>query len=579
MSDPESRQARRQLASGILNRFRLVFKADGGDQEVSSATPLPVVVVSGGSAGQAAQAVTLGAGNVDATTQRVTLAADGAGVTALSNIDVGLGAPNVVAAAADGTGNYAVIAGIKRALLNWSALLARIPALVGGRIPVDGSGVTQPVQAVSQNTWTAGFSASGASVLDARFAAPKVSAGVTYAQSAGSLSIASGTNPNAEFLCRSIESFKGSMRLRFSAILSQRINNSNFEVLLADLIADAVPYTIVNAATVNVTAPAHGFTATEIGQFMFLGGVTGANGLPGRYALASIPDENNLRFTVAGWPATGTGTLTVFGRNFIRNQFTGAVATSMTVDAQRNGWAIGGTNAVINTTLSPGVMIAAELTGRDVFWQDALRASVTTPNFRTLASRYENVPDQAVDLHVFIWCWNGAAAPASSTTLTLGHIAVESFPNTSTYIQGIRSQGGINPLPVAQQGNIVLAASVNTIGQVIAQDNIYYLESTTNLAANANFTGTAKDVGVATAANHRYSAFNAIAFADQAGVLRIEISNDSAIWRRATSDIAVAANTPVIASIPVVTRHHRVVFVNGAAAQGAFMINSSFTAS
>jgi len=86
--------------------------------------------------------VTRGSGVVDSGTQRVTLATDGPGVAAL-------GTPADAAAAADGTGNYSIIGGIKRGLLNWATLLARIPALVSGRIPVDGSGVTQPMSVTS----------------------------------------------------------------------------------------------------------------------------------------------------------------------------------------------------------------------------------------------------------------------------------------------------------------------------------------------------------------------------------------------------------------------------------------------
>lgn len=64
--------------------------------------------------------------------------------TALTNIDVDLGAPADAAASTD-TGSFSIIALIKRGMQNWTTLLARIPALVSGRIPVDGSGVTQPV--------------------------------------------------------------------------------------------------------------------------------------------------------------------------------------------------------------------------------------------------------------------------------------------------------------------------------------------------------------------------------------------------------------------------------------------------
>jgi len=48
-------------------------------------------------------------------------------------------------AATTDTGTFSVLAFIKRGLQNWTTLLAKLPTLVSGRIPVDGSGVTQPV--------------------------------------------------------------------------------------------------------------------------------------------------------------------------------------------------------------------------------------------------------------------------------------------------------------------------------------------------------------------------------------------------------------------------------------------------
>jgi hypothetical protein len=50
------------------------------------------------------------------------------------------------------TGVFSIISLIKRGLQNWTTLLAKIPALVSGRIPVDGSGVTQPVSLASVPT-------------------------------------------------------------------------------------------------------------------------------------------------------------------------------------------------------------------------------------------------------------------------------------------------------------------------------------------------------------------------------------------------------------------------------------------
>lgn len=64
--------------------------------------------------------------------------------TSLANLDTDLGAQTDAAATTD-TGTFSTIALIKRGLQNWTTLLGRIPALVSGRIPVDGSGVTQPI--------------------------------------------------------------------------------------------------------------------------------------------------------------------------------------------------------------------------------------------------------------------------------------------------------------------------------------------------------------------------------------------------------------------------------------------------
>lgn len=101
----------------------------------SDQSALPVTVVNF----PATQAIT--AASLPLPTGAATAAAQTAGNTSLANIDADIGAIGDVAAAAEGTGNYSIIAGIKRALLNWASLLARIPASLGqknmaGSLPV-----------------------------------------------------------------------------------------------------------------------------------------------------------------------------------------------------------------------------------------------------------------------------------------------------------------------------------------------------------------------------------------------------------------------------------------------------------
>ena len=318
-----------------------------------------------------------------------------------------------------------------------------------------------PVRQVSQMVDVAGFSAVGASVLDPYFNTPIVGTGVTYNQAAGSLNVLSGVTTNAEFLARSVKSYRGAMRMRFSLITSQRIANSNFAVMLADLIGEGLSYTINSATSVTVAVPGHTFNATNVGQFVQMGGITGAAGVPGRYAIASVVAGTSITFTVAGFPASGSGTCTLFGRNYIRNLVTGTTATALNVDAQRNGWATGDTGATINTTASPGTIIQCEMTGREVFWNDTLRASVGATATTSRANRYENIPDANTELYVFLWNFNGATAPASTTTFTFSHLSVESFPNNSVYLQGVRSVGTANALPIT--GNISTVLTVSTV--------------------------------------------------------------------------------------------------------------------
>lgn len=93
-----------------------------------------------------AAAVPVSAATLPLPSGAATSALQTTGNTSLASIDADLGLTTDAAATSD-TGTFSLIALVKRALTNWTTLLARIPALVGGRVPVDGSGVTQPVSA------------------------------------------------------------------------------------------------------------------------------------------------------------------------------------------------------------------------------------------------------------------------------------------------------------------------------------------------------------------------------------------------------------------------------------------------
>jgi hypothetical protein len=115
--------------------------------------------------------------------------------------------------------------------------------------------------------------------------------------------------------------------------------------------------------------------------------------------------------------------------------------------------------------------LQTELDGRACYFADTLRASSGAPNVTTRASRVENLPDDNLDLFLFLWSFNGATAPASSTTWTVSFVAVEKFANLPVYVQGQRAQGSQNAAPVAIVGTPSVTVAGGTIGGQASHDS------------------------------------------------------------------------------------------------------------
>lgn len=362
------------------------------------------------------------------------------------------------------------------------------------------------------NSWALGFTDVGALTTDINNLTP--SSPMTVSQSGGNLVIATGIAANAEFLARYDLPFMAPFIFRARSTLSQRIANQNFAVIMADMIGDNLATTINSSTQITVRKVAHGFTARNVGQNMFVGGITGAAGVPGRYAIASVPDENNIVFTVSGWPASGSCTVDLFGWNYHRILYTGATATNMAVDSQRNGWASGDTTATINTTASPGHIAQMRVQPRNVLFEDALAASTTIPAFSTRASRYENIPNEETPLYIYVWAFNGSTAPASTTNWTIGFLSVEDFSDTRVAISGIDQIGQAAPLPVAVAANsVTLGTSTASIGATQINPNSTFGNLTTSstiLGATtnaANIKSSAANVGALIAHNDSATKF------------------------------------------------------------------------
>lgn len=143
-----------------------------------------------------------------------------------------------------------------------------------------------------------GIIGNAANILDLR----QTGSGMAVSQSGGNLVITSGTTTNSETVIRSKVPFTGSLFARAKSILSQRIVNNTFRLELADLVGDNLSYTINSATSVTVTFPAgtNPFTSANVGQSMRLSCITGAAGIPGRYAIASVSGDT-VTYTVSAW--------------------------------------------------------------------------------------------------------------------------------------------------------------------------------------------------------------------------------------------------------------------------------------
>lgn len=346
------------------------------------------------------------------------------------------------------------------------------------------------VRQAPADIWVASFSKVGLGLLETdKFTRRDPGTGMTASQASGNLLVATGTTANSEFLARSLDSWNGALTARYKTILSQRIVNQNFVMLLADRIGEGLSCTINSAVSITVNKTAHGFTSANVGQSMYVGAINGAAGVPGRYAISSIPNADTINFTVAGWPATGSCTLDLFGWNYIRAAYSGASTVNVALDAQRNGWNSGDTTVAMNTSASPGHVVQIYADGRNVSFADSLLTSATVSNMASRASRIEMMPDDDVELYWYIWAFNSTTAPVSTTTWTVGFVAVENNANVPTYIAGVRPTGAGTALSVLLVNQITAALAVGSslTGDVGQQ----YRGSSTGAASGAHIVSAA----------------------------------------------------------------------------------------
>ena len=307
--------------------------------------------------------------------------------------------------------------------------------------------------------------------------------GMTVNQTGGNLVITTGTTARAETIIRGLPSYSGGIRARIQSLLSQRIANQQFFFELVDVVGDSLAYTINSATSITVTIPNNTFTSQNVGQFISIGAFSGTGTfLSGRYAIASV-SGNDVTFTVASF-AAGTGTCSLFGRNYYRLEYSGTTATNALFDTQRNGYASGNTTATINTTASPGHM--AIITGNDgqASLHDQLIASSAAIQTANRATRVVMVPDDA-QVYMQIRVVNGSTSPTPSTTWTIGQVSVGHFEAESVIVQDMRPTGFQTALPVEVMRSSTNAVTVSS-GTVTTVTTVGTVTNITNQGMGAD---------------------------------------------------------------------------------------------
>lgn len=261
--------------------------------------------------------------------------------------------------------------------------------------------------------------------------------------------------------------------------------------------------------------------------------------------------------------------------------FTGTSATAVDLRANSQG----DTNTLAAqtavTTAGTGVYEVDLTTDEVWFYNGPVDSSGTSKTNATRLTR--KVPDPGIPYIVRLRAKNTGAA-ASTTSMIIDSVLVEDYNSFS--IELARSRGSSaagEQLPV----NVVALPTAGSNTKIITPV-IWWDDSTTPLGAAATFTGTGRDVLSLNANSGSTSGnigcyggrFRGWSVSDVAGTLYIAASRDNVTFYRVDAQPAALVGSNYVAwlELPVLTRYARVEYVNGAGAQGTFVIGSQATA-
>ena len=358
----------------------------------------------------------------------------GAGQSGGGGGGAGVGAVDDAPAAADGSGNYSVLSALKRVLLNGAALLARIPAAVNGRIPVDASG-----KAITANSFNA-------KLRDAFQTFPGDNWTIAK-QAAGDLLFIDGNAGGASYVVISMSplaagtetwvesgfTFTMPMDVSFGIHASQRTLGQEFS---AEVVSTETPTTFndiaisaIQQATTTLTVTTTAAHDLRVGQRIGIAGVTDSRLNYPSLVIATTPTPTT--FTATAGPGGTIASVTVGPLNnqgvvYLRSAlggsqngssqiFENATATNASFYVKAEGGdatPIGGTingnhsatisttasaqpiNAALNYAFRPSTEFRLSLMADRVQWSDVAADSISQSVSRASFNQIAPNPDQ-----------------------------------------------------------------------------------------------------------------------------------------------------------------------------------------
>jgi len=248
------------------------------------------------------------------------------------------------------------------------------------------------------------------------------------------------------------------------------------------------------------------------------------------------------------------------GQHCARVLFSGTSLSTATSQVVNSGDA--GAATVFNLGINSSVYSIMEF---DIALSDVKLGSRTTEtgSLRTGGSvKNRKIPDPTLEYFIQIRVVNSNVAPSSNTILYLDSISYEAIELLSTEIIGARgNNSGAEAIPVVAVSSVTVTGNINAT----ITNNVQNTETTALIAANASFTGTARN------AVSRPSLTITVQ-TDQSGTLFIEQSPDNALWLPFQQYNCVAGVN--IFSATVSLTNCRIRYENGTTATGVFRIYS-----